>query len=154
MPSIDITPTCECPPDGQAQLLAKINNNLVILFNLMTAGTFRGNLVNLGECLCSVSQILATLNNNIVAFFAVYSGGGIVPIDNTVHTWADLANVPTVGATVPVIKIWFETATALYRVTVLQTGTDATDTANGIQRPADYNAGTNAKVWYQAGAGA
>lgn len=154
MPSINITPTCSCPPDGQAQLLAKINNNLAILFNLMSSGSFSGQLVDLGDCLCSPAQILAALNNNIVSFFNQYSGGGIVPVDNSIHTWAQLAAVPTAGLTVPVIKLWFETATALYRVTVLQAGTDATDTANGIQRPDDYDGATNAKVWYQAGAGA
>ncbi len=153
MPSIAITPTCDCPPDGQAQLLAKINNNLVVLFNIMSSGSFTGQLVNLGDCLCSPAQILATLNNNIVAFFTAYAGGGgIIPVNNSVHSWADLAAVATTGATVPTIMLWFETATALYRVTVLQTGTDATDTANGIQRPNDYN-GASPKVWYQAGAG-
>ena len=148
------SPSCLCPPDGDSQLLAKINNNLCILFNLMSSGAFKGLLVNLGACLCSDSVVLATLNNNVVNFLNQYSGGGVVPVDDTIHTWDQLAAVATVGVTVPTIKIWFETATSLYRVTVLQARTDATDTANGIQRPNDYDPATNAKVWYQAGAGA
>ena len=152
MPSLDITPTCLCPPDGKLQLLAKINNNLAVTFNLLMP-TFSGQLVNIGQCLCSEAQILAALNNNIVDFFEAYGGGsGLVPINNSVHSWAELAAVPTVAASVPTIMLWFETATSLYRVTVLQAGTDATDTANGIQRPDDYS-GANQKVWYQAGSG-
>jgi hypothetical protein len=153
MPSIDITPTCVCPPDGKLQLLAKINNNLAVTFNLLMP-SFSGQLVNVGQCLCSEAQILAALNNNIVNFFEAYGGGsGLVPVNNDVHSWAELAAVPTVGAAVPTIMLWFETATSLYRVTVLQAGTDATDTANGIQRPDDY-AAANQNVWYQAGSGA
>ena len=150
MPAVP-QPTCLCPPDGDSQILAKINNNLVVLFNIMSSGQFSGQLVNLGECLCSEAQILAALNNNIVSFFESYSAGGVIPVDNSIHTWADLALVDSALLTVPVIKIWFETATSLYHVVVLQAGTDATDTANGIQRPHDYAAG-NHKVWYQAGA--
>lgn len=44
-----------------------------------------------------------------------------------------------------VVWVWFSNALAAWRLT---TGTDAT--ATGIQRPADYNASTNAKVWKQA----
>lgn len=145
------SPTCLCPTDSDSQALAKINNNLALLFNIMSSGTFKGQLVNLGDCLCSDSQVLATLNNNVVNFFNQYSGGGVVPVDNSITTWAQLAAVATTGLTVPVMKIWFEPATLLFHVTVLRAGIDATDTANGIQRPDDYNAGTNAKVWYQAG---
>ena len=34
--------------------------------------------------------------------------------------------------------------------TQLNAGTDATNVAEGLQRPNDFNASTNAKVWYQA----
>lgn len=74
--------------------------------------------------------------------------------DGSISSWADLAALTTVGLTLPVTKFWVESATLLYRVTVLKAGTDATDTANGIQRPNDYADPGNAVVWYQAGSGA
>lgn len=152
MPSIDPQPTCLCPPDGSLQLLAKANNNLVLLLNLMSSGTFVGQFVNLGECLCSEAQILAALNNNLYnALSAILTGGGIT-VDASITSWAQLQAVPTAGLAVPVIKIWRESTTSLYHFTVLLAATDATDTANGIARPSDYNGATNAKVWYQQGA--
>lgn len=84
-----------------------------------------------------------------------YLEGDTPPVpDPSITSWEELAAIPTTNLVVPVIKFWLEAATMLYRVTVLKAGTDATDTANGIQRPADYNGATNAKVWYQAGSGA
>lgn len=150
MPSIDPQPTCLCPPDGKLQLLGKVANNLVLLLNLMSAGTFTGRLVNLGECQCSEAQILAAINNNLYEALGTILGGGGLPVDASITTWAELAAVETEDLAVPVIKIWREAATSLYHFTVLLAGTDATDTANGIQRPADYGAG-NQKVWYQQG---
>lgn len=150
MPSVDPQPTCLCPPDGRVQLLAKANNNLVILLNLMSSGTFTGQLVNLGECQCSEAQILAAINNNLYNALSAILGGGGLPVDASITSWAELAAVATDDLDVPVIKIWREAATSLYHFTVLLAGTDATDTANGIQRPNDYAAG-NQKVWYQQG---
>lgn len=154
MPSIDPQPTCLCPPDGKVQLLAKANNNLVLLLNLMSSGAFTGQFVNLGECMCSEAQILAAINNNLYAALSSILGGGGLPVDASITTWAELQAVETDGLDVPVIKIWREAATSLYRFTVLLAGTDATDTANGIARPTDYNGATNAKVWYQQGSAA
>lgn len=151
MPSVDPQPTCICPPDGKLQLLGKIANNLVLLLNIMSSGTFTGQLVNLGECKCSEAQILAAINNNLYEALSSILGGGGLPVDASITSWADLAAVSTVDLDVPVIKIWRESATSLYHFTVLLAGTDATDTANGIQRPADYTA-SNQKVWYQQGA--
>lgn len=150
MPSVDPQPTCLCPPDGRVQLLAKANNNLVILLNLMSSGTFTGQLVNLGECQCSEAQILAAINNNLYNALSAILGGGGLPVDASITSWAELAAVATADLDVPVIKIWREAATSLYHFTVLLAGTDATDTANGIQRPNDYAVG-NHKVWYQQG---
>jgi hypothetical protein len=150
MPSVDPQPTCLCPPDGRVQLLAKANNNLVILLNLMSSGTFTGQLVNLGECQCSEAQILAAFNNNLYNALSAILGGGGLPVDASITSWAQLAAVATADLDVPVIKIWREAATSLYHFTILLAGTDATDTANGIQRPNDY-AAANHKVWYQQG---
>lgn len=140
---------CLCPTDSKPQALAKINNNLSALFFLMSAGAFRGNTVNLGSCLCSESQILAALNNNIAAFFTWFANNGGVPIDAAITTWDQLAALQTTNVAVGAIKIWVNTADLSFKIVQLRAGTDATDTANGIQRPNDYNAATNAKVWYQ-----
>lgn len=151
MPSADPAPTCLCPPDGETQLLAKANNNLVILLKIMSAGTFTGQFVNLGDCMCSKNQILAAINNNLYnALTAILTGGGGIPVDASITSWAQLAAIPTASLAVPVIKIWREASTSLYHFTILLAGTDATDTANGLQRPNDYGAG-NQKVWYQQG---
>lgn len=151
MPSVTAQPTCLCPPDGELQLAAKVANNLAILLNLMSAGAFSGQLVNLGDCQCSLAQILAAMNNNLYRAIVVLLEGGGLPVDATITSWADLEAVATAGLAVPVIKIWRESSTSLYHFTVLLAGTDATDTANGIARPNDYNGATNAKVWYQQG---
>lgn len=79
------------------------------------------------------------------------SGGSSGPsgVSDAINTWTELAAVITTTLSVGTIKIWFDTDDLVMRSTVLRTGTDATDTANGIQRPADYAGGTNEKVWYQ-----
>lgn len=134
--------------DSRLTALAKTNNNLSALFFLMSAGLFRGNTVNLGACLCSELQILATLNNNIAAFFTWFSQNGGTVIDPTVNSWATLAAVPTTNLAVGALKIWVDPTTGLLKATQLLAGTDATDTASGIQRPNDYDGATNAKVWF------
>lgn len=143
-----VVPSCLSPMDSPMQAQAKINNNLVALFFLMSAGQFRGNTVNLGDCLCSPLQILATLNNNVAAFFTWLSANGGAPVDASIHSWSDLAGIATVGLNVKTVKIWVDDATGLLKATQLLTGTDATDTASGIQRPNDYANPGNTKVWY------
>lgn len=141
-----VTPNCACPKDSEYQLLAKINNNLVNLFSSMSGGLFKGQFVNLGPCLCSQSQILAAMNNNIVNAFSLLIGGA--SIDPTIQSWSDLAAVATTSLSAPQIKIWVDSAAGVLRATQLLAGTDATDTASGIQRPNDYDPVLNAKVWY------
>jgi hypothetical protein len=138
---------CVCPSDSKPQALAKINNNLSALFFLMSAGLFRGNTVNLGNCLCSEPQILATLNNNIAAFFTWFANAGGVPVDPNISTWAQLAALQTTNVAVGAVKIWVDSATGVLKATQLTAGTEATDTASGLQWPDDYNAATNAKYW-------
>lgn len=142
-------PTCLCPTDSRPQSLAKINNNLVALYFIMSAGLFRGNTVNLGSCLCSEPQILATLNNNIAAFFTWFAANGGSVVDPAIDSWSDLAAVATTGIAVGALKIWVDASISpgVLKATQLVAGTEATDTANGIQRPDDYNAATNAKYW-------
>jgi hypothetical protein len=70
---------------------------------------------------------------------------------SSVHSWANLAALSTVLASVNSIVEWYDTSASLMRTTVLLTSTEATDTSQGMQRPDDYNGSTNAKVWYQIG---
>jgi hypothetical protein len=77
----------------------------------------------------------------------VIAGSGV---DATITSYADLAALSTVGLTPPVIKVWILTAETTVQVWRLLAGTDAT-VSGSIQRPDDYNASTNAKVWYRAG---
>lgn len=70
-------------------------------------------------------------------------------VDPNIKSWAQLAAVVTVGLAVGTLKVWKNDADGAHKVTELRAGTDATDTANGIQRPADYADPANAKVWYQ-----
>lgn len=140
-------PTCLCPTDSPVMALTKINNNLVALMFIMSAGLFRGNTVNLGACLCSELQILAALNNNIAAFFTWFSNNGGDVVDPTITSWSDLAGIATVSMAVGSLKIWVDSATGVLKATQLLAGTDATDTDSGIQRPNDYDP-ANPKVWY------
>lgn len=140
---------CLCPSDSKPQALAKINNNLSSLFFLMSLGLFRGNTVNLGACLCSEPQILATINNNIAAFYTWFANSGGVPVDSTVTTLAQLAAIPTISLSVPVVKIWILEADGTFQVWRLLASTAAT-VSGAIQRPDDYDGTTNAKVWFKA----
>ena len=69
--------------------------------------------------------------------------------DPAVTSWDDLASVPTADVPVPLLKIWIESATGLKKITRLLTATDQTNTANGVQRPRDYDA-SHPKVWFEA----
>lgn len=80
-------------------------------------------------------------------------GGGLPPtiaIDPAITSWAGLAALATVALPLNTAKAWVEAATLLTHVVVLRAGTDATDTLNGVQRPADYHGTTNQKVWFRA----
>lgn len=145
-----VTANCLCPTDSTAQKIAKINNNLVNLFHLMSAHAFTGLFVNLNACRCSESQVLSALNTNIVNFFDWFSDNGGVAVDTAITSWAELAAVPTTGLAVGAIKLWINSADNTAKIVQLRTGTDATDTASGVQRPNDYADPGNTKVWYQA----
>ena len=138
---------CLCPQDSQAQALAKIANNLSSLFYIMSYGLFRGQTVNMGACLCTPMQILAAINNNVSGFFTWYANSGGAPFNYSITTWAELAQLPTVNVTVGAIQLWVDSVDGVLKATQLLAGTDATDTAQGVQRPDDYSAG-NQKVWY------
>lgn len=64
-----------------------------------------------------------------------------------ITSWAELAAVATYGATLPVMLEWYDESVPVLRSVVLRLGSDATDTANGVQRPNDYTTA----VWYQTG---
>lgn len=69
-------------------------------------------------------------------------------VDSSITSWAELQAIATVGTAVGASKMFIDSENSLITV-VLRAGTYATDTANGIARPSDYNASTNAKVWMQ-----
>ena len=73
-----------------------------------------------------------------------------VATNNAITSWATLAAITTVGLATGTSVGWVDTLSGVFIVTQLQAGTDATNTAEGLQRPNDYNGSTNAKVWYQA----
>ncbi len=85
------------------------------------------------------------------AFYIVCAtGAASAPTtDGGVTSWAELAALETVGRALNSLVFWVEATTGLLRVVQLRTGTDATDTASGIQRPNDYDDPDNTRVWYQ-----
>lgn len=88
------------------------------------------------------------------AFYIYQVAAGVSPtplVNDAVESWADLAALVTLGRALPYTVLWVESSTGLFKVTQLRAGTDATDTANGIQRPNDYGVG-NQVVWYQVSA--
>jgi hypothetical protein len=70
-------------------------------------------------------------------------------IDTTITDETHLAAVATALLTPPVIRIWIQTVDNTTQTWILRAGTDAAE-AGSIVRPTDYNAGTNAKVWYRS----
>lgn len=70
-------------------------------------------------------------------------------IEPDIQSWADLAAFSTTGMQNGTIKAWVDASTGITRFTRLLPGTDASDPANGIQRPNDYGVG-NYRVWYLA----
>lgn len=74
--------------------------------------------------------------------------GGTTGVDSQITTIAGLAAIPTVNLTPPILKLWIKAADKTAQIWELLAGTDAT-VPGSIQRPDDYNASTNAKVWYK-----
>lgn len=92
--------------DSRTVLLAKINNNLVNLFQSMSAGIFTtGRFVNYGDCLCSELQIIAEINNNIVRAFAVLGLGTPDTIGATTNNAGNSTITPSSAHQVQVITV-------------------------------------------------
>lgn len=66
----------------------------------------------------------------------------------TITSLTELAAIPTTGITPPMIRAWRQTSDATAQFWELLAGTDATDPGS-VQRPDDYAAVTNEKVWYR-----
>lgn len=66
-----------------------------------------------------------------------------------ITSWAELAAIVTVGASLPVIIEWFDPTVGLVRTVYGTLGSDSTDTTNGVQRADDW--ATSGVVWYQSG---
>lgn len=82
------------------------------------------------------------------------SGGGAssvreLAVDTSVTSWAQLAAIATTALALGTTVTWVEASTEILKVVVLRSSTAATSTADGLQRPNDYNGATNAKVWHQ-----
>ena len=71
-------------------------------------------------------------------------------VDVTIESVEDLAAIETVDIEIGsagAVRMWIDEATGTFQVWQLESGTDAHDPLNGVVRPDDYNAVTNAKVW-------
>lgn len=69
--------------------------------------------------------------------------------DTSIHTLADLAAVTTTNLIAPCIRIWILAADGTTQVWQLLASTISVS-SDGIQVPNDFNAITNAKVWFRA----
>ncbi len=74
--------------------------------------------------------------------------GPTASIDANIHTLADLAAVTTTNLIAPAIRIWINAADETTQIWQLLAS--AADTAEAVQRPLDFNALTNSKVWFRA----
>lgn len=72
------------------------------------------------------------------------AGGGV----SNVSTLAELAAIQTTNKSVPYVILWVQESDGTSETWRLLASTAAT--GDGIQRPDDYNASTNAKVWFKA----
>lgn len=74
--------------------------------------------------------------------------GPSASVDANIHTLADLAAVTTTNLIAPAIRIWILAADGSEQVWQLLASDAAT--AEGVQRPNDFNALTNMKVWFRS----
>ncbi len=81
-----------------------------------------------------------------VALDALLAGS----VDATVTSLAGFAAVPALPLPVGTVKVWVNAADMTIQVWVLKTSTAAT-VSGSVQRPSDYAATTNEKVWFRAG---
>ncbi len=81
------TANCICPLDSTIQAMAKVNNNLVVLFQSMSAA-FVGRQVSVigssAGCGCTEVQMLKIINDNLIEFAEIVAGGGGA-LGNSVH---------------------------------------------------------------------
>ncbi len=75
--------------------------------------------------------------------------GPTASIDANIHTLADLAAVTTTNLIAPAIRIWIMAADGTEQIWQLLAS--GADTAEGVQRPNDWDALTNLKVWFRSG---
>lgn len=67
-----------------------------------------------------------------------------------VGSWEDLAGLKTRETVLPRVVIWIDGETGERRVTRLLESTAETDISAGVQRPKDFDASSNPKVWFLA----
>lgn len=78
-------------------------------------------------------------------------GGGTASsnVDPTITTTAQLAAIPMVGASLPVVKVWVQASDLSAQIWQAQLGSDASDPTNGVIRADDW--ATSGVVWYRRG---
>jgi hypothetical protein len=88
------------------------------------------------------------------AFYIVCAQGdeALPPADQSITSWAELAELTTESRLLNSMISWVEADTGILKTVQLRTGTDATSTVDGIQRPNDYSDPDNLRVWYQVNA--
>ena len=75
-------------------------------------------------------------------------GAGVSGVDATIESVADLAAIPMVGKTLPIVKVWTDETSLTAEIWRAMLGSDAT--GPGVQRADDY--ATSGVVWYRRGA--
>lgn len=75
--------------------------------------------------------------------------GPSASIDANIQSLVDLAAVTTTNLITPAIRIWVNAADGTEQIWKLLVSTEGT--SEGIQRPNDFNAVSNPKVWFRSG---
>ena len=93
--STSATLNCLCPADSPIKTLAKLSNNLTLIFKTMSFGKWTGQLVGLDDCGCTQAQILQAINSNLASFFSWFSANaaqnvqaGVIDLANGVSSQA------------------------------------------------------------------
>ena len=74
--------------------------------------------------------------------------GQLPPFSTGVKSLTDLASISTVNLLLPAVCQWISATDGTFQVWELFAATAST--GPGVQQPNDYNAVTNAKVWFKA----
>lgn len=82
-------------------------------------------------------------------YIACAPGAPVVTPSTEITSWAQLAAIPTIGLPLPQLRIWVDADSLSFVASQLRASTQATDVSSGIQRPDDFDATSNARVWFR-----